>query len=240
MSERNEIVYLIKAGNFYKIGKSNIKSLKNRMGDIQCANPNKVEIVKLIYVYDSTTTEGTMHDLYRAQRRRGEWFIFSDSEIQRVLVSMDKLEASSIPLRADTFIEERDVDYLWEKAIARLIEVCEENQYNQNWVFHRLERLKPSEIAWEKYAEWRGYKPGWASIQFSKQDEVQVPPTTKKMLIGLGSTRVDRLRKQERRELRARERKFIRDAVNLDDRQDSNDDSEPKPRMMLKKNNSPE
>ena len=198
MSTPNELVYLIKAGIFYKIGKSTHKAFENRLADIQCGNPQRIEIIKTISVHDSLLSEGVMHDLYKAQRRRGEWFIFSEVELERVMIDMDRLELKSTSIKVESGTEYKDIDHLWEKAVALLITTCEENHYNPNWVYYRLEKLKPSQLAWDIYAEWRSYKPGWSYIQFTKQDEVLLPPTQKKMILGLSSTRISRERQAER------------------------------------------
>ena len=127
--------------------------------------------------------------------------MFSDSELSDVIESMDQLESSNLGMTGcvDEKVDEVDIDTLWSEAIETLISTCEENQYKPRWVYYRLEKLQASRLAWDRYASWVGYKQGWASIQFAKQEGVLAPPTQKKMLLGISSTRVSRERQKERK-----------------------------------------
>lgn len=77
-------LYIIKAGDFYKIGVTS--SLESRLKTIQTGNPNKVELIKSFYIYNYNEMERILHNRFDKLRQVGEWFDLSQSD----LVLLDK------------------------------------------------------------------------------------------------------------------------------------------------------
>lgn len=78
-------VYLLKTGEFYKIGKT--FNIKKRVSSIQTANPNKIELIAYKESGDAFSDEQEVHKLLKDYRVRGEWF-----KLPEELVSSLKLD----------------------------------------------------------------------------------------------------------------------------------------------------
>ena len=68
-------VYALSDGtpNYYKLGKTK-KPVPKRVAELQTGNKNKLRIVYSMRVDDMTRAEKSLHNIFSAQRREGEWF----------------------------------------------------------------------------------------------------------------------------------------------------------------------
>ena len=73
------IVYLLKAGSHYKIGKT--KDFDSRLGQIKLQLPFNVEVVHLIETDDPTGIETYWHRRFVSKRANGEWFSLSAEDV---------------------------------------------------------------------------------------------------------------------------------------------------------------
>lgn len=75
-------VYVLKAGDFYKIGYAN--NFKSRLAHIQTGCPFDIEVVKL-FGMDSRKVarefEARLHKTYEPVLERGEWYRLSDKDV---------------------------------------------------------------------------------------------------------------------------------------------------------------
>ena len=75
-------VYLIKSGDYYKIGKA--KHLSNRVKAHQTSSPNKIELVLNKRVEDYSAVETKLLEMFTTKRVRGEWFRLSREDIGEI------------------------------------------------------------------------------------------------------------------------------------------------------------
>jgi hypothetical protein len=78
--EKIGIVYLIKSGKFYKIGKTN--SIGRRVYDLAIQLAEKPTTVHVIKTDDPDGIEAYWHERFKPKRLNGEWFNLSASEIK--------------------------------------------------------------------------------------------------------------------------------------------------------------
>jgi hypothetical protein len=83
-SEPNEetemgFVYLMKAGRFYKIGKTN--STGRRQYELSIQLPERLETIHIIPTDDPGGIEGYWHKRFEAKRRNGEWFELDPADV---------------------------------------------------------------------------------------------------------------------------------------------------------------
>ncbi|MGI9448874.1 MAG: GIY-YIG nuclease family protein [Pirellulales bacterium] len=70
------LTYLVKSGDYVKIGKTTRFGLNGRVSAIQTGNPEKIGLVSyLVGDYESD-----LHTMFASYRHRGEWF-FADKSI---------------------------------------------------------------------------------------------------------------------------------------------------------------
>jgi hypothetical protein len=84
--ERNSldgVVYLLKAGGFYKIGKT--IAFDRRFAEIKLQLPFKVELVHQIRTNNINLLESHFHRHFRKKRRNGEWFALGKIELEEIL-----------------------------------------------------------------------------------------------------------------------------------------------------------
>ena len=72
-------VYLLKSGQFYKIGKSN--AIGRREYEIAIQLPEKVKRIHVIRTDDPSGIEVYWHKRFEARRRNGEWFELNATDI---------------------------------------------------------------------------------------------------------------------------------------------------------------
>ena len=72
----DEFVYVLKAGPFYKIGKTT--NVTRRIAELAIQLPFPVELFKVINSDDASGSEKQLHHDYARYRRNGEWFELPD------------------------------------------------------------------------------------------------------------------------------------------------------------------
>ncbi|MFY9554652.1 MAG: GIY-YIG nuclease family protein [Blastocatellia bacterium] len=78
--EEIEFVYLLKARNFYKIGRSNALGRRERELAIQL--PEKANTGHVIRTDDPIGIEAYGHKRFESKRRNGEWFELSAADVK--------------------------------------------------------------------------------------------------------------------------------------------------------------
>jgi chromosome segregation ATPase len=75
------MVYLIRAGNRYKIGKTS-RDIKKRLKEIDTSNHEDLEVVcEYETMYDSLL-EKTLHRKYSLNNLKNEWFDLDETEVK--------------------------------------------------------------------------------------------------------------------------------------------------------------
>lgn len=74
-------VYLLRAGPFYKIGKS--KDPEKRIKQIKLQLPYPVEIVHVVASSNMSYLETHWHKQFSEKRTNGEWFLLTDDDVAR-------------------------------------------------------------------------------------------------------------------------------------------------------------
>lgn len=77
-------VYIIQSKQFFKIGKSN--SPTSRMFDIQIGNPIKMILIAEKDCKNDLDVERELHEKLKKYKVRGEWFLLSISQINKIMV----------------------------------------------------------------------------------------------------------------------------------------------------------
>ena len=73
------IVYLLKAGPFFKIGKT--VDFEKRLGQIKLQLPYSVEVVHKIQAANLSHVENYWHRRFASRRQNGEWFVLTDVDV---------------------------------------------------------------------------------------------------------------------------------------------------------------
>jgi len=82
-------IYLFKTdNNMYKIGVAD--SPKKRLKGVQTGCPTKVEIVFIKQTYKALKVEALLHKMFDKNRVMGEWFKFTDDEVEDVILEIRK------------------------------------------------------------------------------------------------------------------------------------------------------
>ena len=72
-------VYLLKAGPYYKIGKS--INFDQRLNQIKLQLPYPIEVIHRILTDDVTGIESYWHRRFAMKRTNGEWFLLTDEDV---------------------------------------------------------------------------------------------------------------------------------------------------------------
>ena len=76
----NGLVYLLRSGNHYKIGRSD--RIEQRVKEISVAMPEPVELVHTISTDDAPGIEAYWHRRFATRRASGEWFRLSVADVR--------------------------------------------------------------------------------------------------------------------------------------------------------------
>lgn len=87
LKNRKGFVYLLKTGEFYKIGMT--KNVQKRITTLQTATPHKIELLAYKESDNACDDEKTAHKLFKDYRVSGEWF-----KLPTELVTALKLDLS--------------------------------------------------------------------------------------------------------------------------------------------------
>lgn len=91
LSSFKDWLYVLKCGEFYKIGVSNW--VEKRVKQIQNGNPYKVEVIIKYHYENSYYLEKLFHQKFFRKNTGGEWFKLSKKEIleiKKILQAVDK------------------------------------------------------------------------------------------------------------------------------------------------------
>lgn len=72
-------IYIIKSGEFYKIGKT--ININNRFKKYITENPNRIELVYYFYVKNYSIEEEKLHDIFKHKQHNREWFKLDPEDI---------------------------------------------------------------------------------------------------------------------------------------------------------------
>ena len=73
------VVYLLKSGQFYKIGKAT--DLKKRLREIKLQLPFETEVIHSIEAFHPFKVERHWHQRFADKRKNGEWFELNDEDV---------------------------------------------------------------------------------------------------------------------------------------------------------------
>lgn len=78
-------VYILKSGNYYKIGVTLDTSIIKRVQQLQIGNPIRIELLsKTGTIPNAYEIEKQLHKKYKNNRVRGEWLTLSNEELSEV------------------------------------------------------------------------------------------------------------------------------------------------------------
>mgnify|MGYP003598598620 CR=1 FL=1 len=89
----NSKIYLIRCGEFYKIGRT-CNSVNSRLSTLQTSNPIKLELIHFIDKLSksqSITEEYKLHSMFKHCLESGEWFKLTINEISNVITYMNSI-----------------------------------------------------------------------------------------------------------------------------------------------------
>jgi hypothetical protein len=138
-----ESVYLInaKTTNTYKIGRS--ATVNDRIKAIQTSNGYKIILIKTFDCLNCKMLEKRLHNLFKINRMQGEWFSFTESELNNCILEAQKISddintkltkntcnyCSYSTYRSETFNNHLNTDsHKKNEQIANLQEIILENQ----------------------------------------------------------------------------------------------------------------
>jgi hypothetical protein len=78
-----EYVYLIRAYQWYKIGRTNY--LSDRLASLSTLPPFDLELIHAIDCDDSRKAEAELHQTFAEKRVKGEWFLLSEEDVEVIM-----------------------------------------------------------------------------------------------------------------------------------------------------------
>lgn len=94
-------VYILKAGPYYKIGRTTNPG--NRIKSLQIQLPFEVAILNLSPCESHVESETTLHRCCGRYRRNGEWFELSDN-LARYLSSIEQMSGDQVALDYESLV----------------------------------------------------------------------------------------------------------------------------------------
>jgi len=85
VNDNEGYVYLIKCGEYHKIGRSSIKYFLKRMSAYKTHNPYETILVRYVKVADQNLFEKILHLTFSCFLHRGEWYEFTDGSLEAVI-----------------------------------------------------------------------------------------------------------------------------------------------------------
>jgi hypothetical protein len=82
-----QVIYLIKCGEFHKIGFTGGRKVEPRLQSMQTATPYKLEVVG--FWHGTENDEAALHATFAERRVRGEWFSLTAEDVERLRALMD-------------------------------------------------------------------------------------------------------------------------------------------------------
>lgn len=89
----NKYLYIIKCGMYYKIGISN--NVNRRLHDVQVSTPFELELIYSHFCKFAKMREYDLHQKFKKQCFRGEWFILNQTNIDWIKQELNKYENNS-------------------------------------------------------------------------------------------------------------------------------------------------
>ena len=83
--DRKGLIYIVKCGEYYKIGKSSAKNFSKRMSAYRTHNPFPIEIIKHTKVEDCDGLEELIHMTFSCFNHQGEWYKLTDNALEALL-----------------------------------------------------------------------------------------------------------------------------------------------------------
>lgn len=80
-------VYLLRAGAFYKIGKS--ANVEKRFSQIKLQLPFPSQLIAYCPADDMNEAERSWHRFFEKQRRNGEWFELNDEHVEHIVAAFE-------------------------------------------------------------------------------------------------------------------------------------------------------
>ncbi len=76
-------VYVIKSGDFYKIGMTQ-GSVASRLKGLQTGNPEPLDVIFTIVTKDPDKLERNIHEAFKHRHVRGEWYALTDTDLSDI------------------------------------------------------------------------------------------------------------------------------------------------------------
>lgn len=86
VKKQSSLIYLIKAGDYTKIGIAS--DIDKRVRQLQTGNPLPLEVIFTCNVDNAKDIESKLHIKYYKVRMVGEWFKLSDADIEEIKTSI--------------------------------------------------------------------------------------------------------------------------------------------------------
>ena len=92
--KNSDLLYLLKANNYYKIGIAS--DVINRIGQLQTGCMFKIELIDCWTINNPYKLEIKLHTLFSNKRMIGEWFNLNDEDIKYIMETIAKLSEVGI------------------------------------------------------------------------------------------------------------------------------------------------